>query len=38
MMLIRLQKVSQKDLQTLLLAAWKMRAPKRLLQEYESNT
>jgi|SRR5882724_10152266 len=34
-MLVRLSKVSQKDLEALFLAAWKKLAPKRLLKERE---
>jgi hypothetical protein len=34
-MLIHLAKVDQKDLAGLFLAAWKERAPRKLLQAYE---
>ncbi len=34
-MLIRLNKVKANDLQTLLLASWRLRAPKRLVVEYD---
>ena len=37
MMLIHLAKVDQKDLAVLFLAAWKERAPKKLLQTYEES-
>lgn len=33
-MLVRLKKVSNKDLAAVLLAAWRLRAPKLLLKEY----
>jgi hypothetical protein len=37
-MLIRLSKSGQKELQALLVASWKMRAPQRLIKEYDENS
>ena len=37
MVLIHLSKVSKKDLESLLLNAWKIRATKKMLKEYQAN-